>query len=47
MKMGDGTSGRTSNFFMPGINCDFSSIDLDDFRAPIEGKPINAYGVLD
>ena len=44
---GDETSGRTSKLFMPGINRGFSSIVLDDFRTPIEGKPINAYGVLD
>jgi len=47
MKMGDVTSGRTSKLFMMEINCGFSSIVLDEFRAPIEGKPINAYGVLD
>ena len=46
MKTGDMTSGRTSKLFMLGINCRFSSIVLDEFRAPIVGKPINAYGVL-
>ncbi|KAG0704756.1 FAD binding domain-containing protein [Suillus ampliporus] len=33
--------------FMLGINCRFSNIVLDEFATPIEGKPINAYGVLD
>ncbi|KAG0703601.1 FAD binding domain-containing protein [Suillus ampliporus] len=32
---------------MLGINCRFSNIVLDEFATPVEGKPINAYGVLD
>jgi hypothetical protein len=32
---------------MLGINCRFSSIVLDEFITPDEGKPINAYGVLE
>ncbi|KAG1734178.1 FAD binding domain-containing protein [Suillus lakei] len=44
---GDVSIGRTPILFMLGINCRFSSIALDEFVAPVEGKPINAYGVLD
>jgi hypothetical protein len=44
---GDATAQRTPKLFMLGINCRFSSIVLDEFRTPVEGKPINAYGVLD
>ncbi|KAG1745463.1 FAD binding domain-containing protein [Suillus paluster] len=33
--------------FMLGVNCRFSSIVLDEFATPIEGKPVNAYGVFD
>jgi hypothetical protein len=32
---------------MLGINYRFSSIVLDEFTTQVEGKPINAYGVLD
>ena len=38
---------RNPKLFMLGINCRFSSIVLDEFTTPVEGKPINAYGVLD
>jgi hypothetical protein len=46
------TTGSTSlqgntKLCMLGINCRFSSIVLDEFRAPVEGKPINAYGAYD
>ncbi|KAG2362728.1 FAD binding domain-containing protein, partial [Suillus spraguei] len=43
---GDPSSGRSPILFMLGINCRFSTIVLDEFVNP-EGKPINAYGVLD
>ena len=46
-KTGDATGARTPKLYMLGINCRFSNIVLDEFRAPIEGKPINAYGELD
>jgi hypothetical protein len=32
---------------MLGVNCRFSDIVLDEFATPAEGRPINAYGVLD
>ncbi|KAG0697640.1 FAD binding domain-containing protein [Suillus ampliporus] len=38
---------RSPKLFMLGINCRFSSIVLDEFATPVEGKPINAYGVFD
>ncbi|KIK47456.1 hypothetical protein CY34DRAFT_799419 [Suillus luteus UH-Slu-Lm8-n1] len=44
---GDLSTGRTPILFMLGINCRFSTIVLDEFVTPVEGKPINAYGVLD
>ncbi|KAG1791729.1 FAD binding domain-containing protein [Suillus plorans] len=44
---GDASSGRTPILFMLGINCRFSTIVLDEFVTSAEGKPINAYGVLD
>ena len=47
IKAEDTSRVRTSKLYMLGINCRFSSIVLDEFRAPIEGRPINAYGVLD
>jgi hypothetical protein len=39
--------GQTSKLFMLRINYRFSSIVLDEFRTPVEGKPINTYGMLD
>ncbi|KAJ8597131.1 hypothetical protein M405DRAFT_804318 [Rhizopogon salebrosus TDB-379] len=47
MATGDVTVGRSPKIFMLGINCRFSSIVLDEFMLPVDGKPINAYGVLD
>ncbi|KAG1745453.1 FAD binding domain-containing protein [Suillus paluster] len=47
MKTGEMTSRRTPILFMLGVNCRSSSIVLDEFVIPVEGKPINAYGVLD
>ncbi|OAX33194.1 hypothetical protein K503DRAFT_869695 [Rhizopogon vinicolor AM-OR11-026] len=44
---GDMTAQRSPKLYMLGINCRFSSIVLDEFVTPVEGKPINAYGVLD
>ncbi|KAG0702987.1 FAD binding domain-containing protein [Suillus ampliporus] len=44
---GDPTRRRTPILFMLGINCRFSSIVLDEFVIPVEGRPIKAYGVLD
>src|SRR5258708_5216514 len=44
---GDVTVQRSPKLFMLGINCRFSSIVLDEFVTPVEGKPVNAYGVLD
>ncbi|KAG2118464.1 FAD binding domain-containing protein [Suillus clintonianus] len=38
---------RSPIMFMLGINCRFSTIVLDEFVTPVEGRPINAYGVLD
>ncbi|OAX35473.1 hypothetical protein K503DRAFT_722941 [Rhizopogon vinicolor AM-OR11-026] len=38
---------NNSIFFMLGIHYRFSDIVLDEFASPIEGKPINAYRVLD
>jgi hypothetical protein len=32
---------------MLGVNCRFSDIVLDEFTMPAEGRPINAYAVLD
>ena len=46
IKTGDTIGARTSKLYMLGINCRFSSIILDEFRAPIEGNSINAYGEL-
>ncbi|KAG1877191.1 hypothetical protein F4604DRAFT_664673 [Suillus subluteus] len=36
---------RSPLIFMLGINYRFSSIVLDEFATPVEGRPINAYGV--
>ena len=47
IKTGDMTGARTSKLYMLRINCRFSSIVLDEFRAPIEGNPINTYGEPD
>jgi hypothetical protein len=47
MATGNATAGRSTKLFMLGINCRFSSIVLDEFTPPVEGKPVNAYGVLD
>jgi len=48
MAMGDFLAPRLNpKLFMLGINCRFSSIVLDEFTPPVEGRPINAYGVLD
>ncbi|OAX35483.1 hypothetical protein K503DRAFT_868232 [Rhizopogon vinicolor AM-OR11-026] len=44
---GNMTSRGNPKLFMLGINCRFSSIVLDEFTTPVEGRPINAYGVLD
>ncbi|KAG2118480.1 FAD binding domain-containing protein [Suillus clintonianus] len=44
---GDISIGRSSVLFMLGINYRFSSIVLDEYATPVEGRPINAYGVLD
>ncbi|KAG1821891.1 FAD binding domain-containing protein [Suillus subaureus] len=44
---GDPSIGRSPILYMLGINCRFSSIVLDEFVTSIEGRPINAYGVLD
>ncbi|KAG2339394.1 hypothetical protein BDR05DRAFT_1003357 [Suillus weaverae] len=38
---------RSPLIFMLGVNYRFSSIVLDEFATPAEGRPINAYGVLD
>ncbi|KAG2125946.1 FAD binding domain-containing protein [Suillus clintonianus] len=46
-KTGGSTIRRNPILFMLGINCRFSTIVLDEFVTPIEGRPINAYGVLD
>jgi hypothetical protein len=32
--------------FILGVNYRFSSIVLDEFAMPAEGRPINAYGML-
>ncbi|KAG2142997.1 FAD binding domain-containing protein [Suillus clintonianus] len=47
VKTGDPTDRRSSILFMLGINCRFSSIVLDEFVTPVEGRPIKAYGILD
>ncbi|KAG1745460.1 FAD binding domain-containing protein [Suillus paluster] len=47
MKTGEMTSRRTPILFMLGVNCRSSSIVLDEFVTQVEGKPINAYGMLD
>ncbi|KAG1745451.1 uncharacterized protein EDB91DRAFT_1246325 [Suillus paluster] len=47
MTTGDPTTRRTPILSMLGNNCRFSSIVLDEFVTPGEGKPIQAYGVLD
>ncbi|KAG2035884.1 FAD binding domain-containing protein [Suillus americanus] len=44
---GDPSVGRTPILYMLGINCRFSTIVLDEFVTSVEGRPINAYGVLD
>ncbi|KAG2124613.1 FAD binding domain-containing protein [Suillus clintonianus] len=38
---------QNNKLFMLGINCRFSNIVLDEFVPPVEGRPINAYGVHD
>ncbi|KAG1743420.1 FAD binding domain-containing protein [Suillus lakei] len=38
---------RTTLLYMLGIHCRFSSIVLDEFATPVEGKPINTYRILD
>ncbi|OJA21376.1 hypothetical protein AZE42_07309 [Rhizopogon vesiculosus] len=44
---GNITSRGNPKPFMLGINCRLSSIVLDEFTTPVDGRPINAYGVLD
>ncbi|KAG1870118.1 FAD binding domain-containing protein [Suillus subalutaceus] len=44
---GDPSVGRSPILYMLGINCRFSTIVLDEFVTSVEGRPINAYGVLD
>ncbi|KAG1882172.1 FAD binding domain-containing protein [Suillus subluteus] len=44
---GDLSLGRSPILYMLGINCRFSTIVLDEFVTSVEGRPINAYGVLD
>ncbi|KAG1875472.1 FAD binding domain-containing protein [Suillus subalutaceus] len=44
---GDLSLGRSPILYMLGINCRFSTIVLDEFVSSVEGRPINAYGVLD
>ncbi|KAG0704743.1 FAD binding domain-containing protein [Suillus ampliporus] len=46
IKTGDMSLERNPTLFMLGINCRFSNIVLDEFTTPLEGRPINAYGVL-
>ncbi|KAG1722264.1 FAD binding domain-containing protein [Suillus lakei] len=38
---------RTTLLYMLGIHCRFSSIVLDEFATPFEGKPMNTYRILD
>ncbi|KAG2125949.1 FAD binding domain-containing protein [Suillus clintonianus] len=47
IKSNDISTGRSPVLFMLGINCRFSNIVLDEFVPAVEGKPINAYGILD
>ncbi|KAG2035873.1 FAD binding domain-containing protein, partial [Suillus americanus] len=47
MSSGDPSAGRSPILYMLGINCRFSTIVLDEFVTSVEGRPINAYGVLD
>ncbi|KAG1882163.1 FAD binding domain-containing protein [Suillus subluteus] len=47
MSSGDPSDGRSPILYMLGINCRFSTIVLDEFVTSVEGRPINAYGVLD
>jgi hypothetical protein len=44
---GDPSIGRSPILYMLGINCRFSTIVLDEFVTSVEGRPINAYGMLD
>ncbi|KAG2749040.1 hypothetical protein P692DRAFT_20954002 [Suillus brevipes Sb2] len=45
--LGHASMRRSPLIFMLGVNCRFSDIVLDEFATPAEGRPINAYGVLD
>ncbi|KAG1727595.1 FAD binding domain-containing protein [Suillus lakei] len=45
--LGHTSTRRSPLIFMLGVNYRFSSIVLDEFTTPVEGRPINAYGVLD
>jgi hypothetical protein len=47
MATGKVTARISPKYFILGVNCRFSSIVLHEFTTPLEGKPINAYGVLD
>ncbi|KAG0695595.1 FAD binding domain-containing protein [Suillus ampliporus] len=47
MKTGGMDAWRTTLLYMLGIHCRFSSIVLDEFAIPVEGKPINTYRILD
>ncbi|KAG1882181.1 FAD binding domain-containing protein [Suillus subluteus] len=44
---GDLSLRQSPILYMLGINCRFSTIVLDEFVISVEGRPINAYGVLD
>ncbi|KAG2043498.1 FAD binding domain-containing protein, partial [Suillus americanus] len=44
---GDPSVGRSPILYMLGINCRSSTIVLDEFATSVEGRHINAYGVLD
>ncbi|KAG0702988.1 FAD binding domain-containing protein [Suillus ampliporus] len=44
---GEMTKGRTPILTMLGINYRFSSIVLDEFVTPVEGRPVKAYRELD
>ncbi|KAG1743424.1 FAD binding domain-containing protein [Suillus lakei] len=47
MTTGGTDAWRTTLLYMLGIHCRFSSIVLDEFATPVEGKPMNTYRVLD
>ncbi|KAG0708098.1 FAD binding domain-containing protein [Suillus ampliporus] len=47
MKTGRSNSFPNTLLYMLGIHCNFSSIVLDEFATPVEGKPINSYRILD